>query len=88
MNNCDPTTTGISVQTDIAELKKSVPHIVVGTPGRIKDLVISKKALDFSKVKHFVMDECDSLLEKPDMRKDVQAVFMASHDIFSLATID
>jgi len=78
MNNCDPTTTGISVQTDIAELKKSVPHIVVGTPGRIKDLVISKKALDFSKVKHFVMDECDSLLEKPDMRKDVQAVFMTT----------
>jgi superfamily II DNA/RNA helicase len=34
---------GVSVQTDIAELKKAVPHIVVGTPGRVLDLAVNKK---------------------------------------------
>lgn len=69
---------GIPVTTDQAELKKSIPHIVVGTPGRILDLAVKKKALDLSKVKHFVLDECDRLLAEVDMRKDVQAIFMAT----------
>jgi len=67
---------GVSVQTDIAELKKSVPHIVVGTPGRILDLATTRKALDLSHVKHFVLDECDRLLAEVDMRRDVQSIFM------------
>lgn len=68
--------TGISVQTDIATIKKGVPHIVVGTPGRIKDLVVDKKALDFSKVKFVVFDECDRMLKEADMRKTLQTIFL------------
>lgn len=52
-----------------------MPHIVVGTPGRVLDLATKRNALDLSKVKHFVLDECDRLLAEIDMRKDVQSIF-------------
>jgi ATP-dependent RNA helicase UAP56/SUB2 len=59
-------------------LKKNVPHIIVGTPGRVLDLAVKRKALDLSKVKHFILDECDRMLAEVDMRKDVQSIFMAT----------
>merc|ERR1712025_1077888 len=34
-----------------------------------------EKPLDLSKVKYFVLDECDQMLEKLDMRRDVQDIF-------------
>jgi superfamily II DNA/RNA helicase len=43
---------------------------VVGTPGRILALVKAKH-LDTGNLKHFVLDECDKMLEAVDMRKDV-----------------
>jgi len=39
------------------------PHIVVGTPGRVLQLV-KKKELDLSNVSIFVLDECDKMLEE------------------------
>jgi len=58
------------------EIKESVPHIVVATPGRLLALATDKeKTLDLSKVKHFVLDECDQMLEQLDMRKDIQTIF-------------
>lgn len=39
---------------------------------------MSKKVLDLSHVKHFVIDECDAVLKKLDMRKDVQQIFLAT----------
>jgi len=56
------------------ELKESMPHVVVATPGRLLSLAKSK-TIDLSKVKHFVLDECDQMLEQLDMRKDVQDIF-------------
>ena len=44
------------------EIKEQVPHIVVATPGRLFALA-KDKTLDLSKVKHFVLDECDQMLE-------------------------
>jgi ATP-dependent RNA helicase UAP56/SUB2 len=58
-------------------LEKEVPHIVIGTPGRIKQLV-TEKALKLNNLKRFVMDECDQLLESLDMRRDVQNIFKAT----------
>merc|ERR1711934_531651 len=56
------------------ELKESMPHIIVATPGRLLALC-KDKTLDLSKVKHFVLDECDQMLEQLDMRKSVQDIF-------------
>jgi len=52
------------------------PHIVIGTPGRILALVKEKK-MKLAGIKHFVLDECDKCLEKADMRKDVQQIFIS-----------
>jgi len=65
---------GIALNLNIASLKNEVPNIVVGTPGRIWDL-IEKKYLDISKVKYFILDECDKMLDQLDMRKTVQQIF-------------
>lgn len=42
-------------------LKKNPPHVVVGTPGRVLDLV-NRKCLDFTNLKFFILDECDKML--------------------------
>jgi superfamily II DNA/RNA helicase len=68
---------GTNIRQAIDTLQNDKPHIVVGTPGRILDLV-NRKALDLSHVKHFVLDECDRLLAEMDMRRDVQNIFKAT----------
>ncbi|KAH9921392.1 P-loop containing nucleoside triphosphate hydrolase protein [Fomitopsis serialis] len=57
--------------------KSKCPHIVVATPGRLNALT-RDKVLDASKVKHFILDECDKMLEQLDMRRDVQEIFRAT----------
>ena len=54
----------------IKKLKKDPPTVVVGTPGRILALVRGKH-LETQNIKHFVLDECDKMLEALDMRRDV-----------------
>ncbi|CAG5897398.1 unnamed protein product [Menidia menidia] len=65
---------GLAIKKDEDVLKKNCPHIVVGTPGRILAL-IRNKTLSLKNVKHFVLDECDKMLEQLDMRRDVQDIF-------------
>lgn len=68
---------GMNVANDEKALKQKTPHIVVGTPGRILALVKNKK-LNLRHLKHFVLDECDRMLDQLDMRKDVQEIFKAT----------
>lgn len=65
---------GMPIQKDEEVLKTACPHIVVGTPGRILALINSKK-LNLKHLKHFILDECDKMLESLDMRRDVQEIF-------------
>ena len=65
------------IAKDEQVLKSNCPHVVVGTPGRILALVKSKK-LPLKNLKHFVLDECDKMLEQLDMRRDVQEIFRAT----------
>jgi len=68
---------GINIKQHKNLLASDVPHVVVGTPGRILQLV-KEKQLDLSKLKRFILDECDQMLESLDMRRDVQAIFRAT----------
>ena len=52
---------GIPIKKSI-DLVKSGCDILIGTPGRIADLV-RRKALNVSKIQYFVVDECDHQLE-------------------------
>lgn len=56
---------GTPISADIEKLskKETCPHIAVGTPGRMLALARDKK-LNGAKVKHFVLDECDKMLEQ------------------------
>lgn len=42
-------------------LKNSTPHIAVGTPGRVLDLV-NKGFLKLKHLKYFILDECDMMI--------------------------
>merc|ERR1711910_156240 len=68
---------GLAITKDEQVLKNNCPHIIVGTPGRILALVRSKK-LNLKTLKHFILDECDKMLEQLDMRRDVQEIFRST----------
>jgi ATP-dependent RNA helicase UAP56/SUB2 len=71
---------GIPVNTHKDLLRDEQPHIIIGTPGRILQLA-DEKSLNLKNVKHFVLDECDKMLDSLDMRKDVQRIFkLTPHD--------
>merc|ERR1712224_616324 len=52
-------------------------HIMIGTPGRVLALCRDKD-LKLDKLTQFVLDECDKCLDKLDMRKDIQQIFVAT----------
>ncbi|GER35353.1 ATP-dependent RNA helicase SUB2 [Striga asiatica] len=71
---------GVNIKIHKDLLKNECPHIVVGTPGRILALARDKE-LSLRNVRHFILDECDKMLESLDMRRDVQEIFkMTPHD--------
>lgn len=73
---------GVPTSEDKKTLKEGGgPHIVIGTPGRMLALAAKDKVMDLGRIKHFVLDECDKMLEKLDMRSDVQDIFrLTPHD--------
>lgn len=60
---------GLSVVTQVERLSHT-PHIVIGTPGRLKDL-IDRRALDTKLFTTIVLDEVDRMLDI-GFRKDIQ----------------
>ena len=53
---------GTAVREDLQILKEGV-HVVVGTPGRVYDMV-QRGALRLHKLKQFVLDEADQMLDR------------------------
>jgi len=69
---------GIPVDQDRKKIKdEGAPDIVIGTPGRLLQLV-KERTLKLQSVKYFVIDECDQVLEQLDMRSDVQRIFKST----------
>jgi ATP-dependent RNA helicase UAP56/SUB2 len=68
---------GVPIEENRKELDEKQPQIVIGTPGRVLALTKEKK-LNLEKLGHFVLDECDKCLEKVDMRKDIQTIFIST----------
>jgi len=54
---------GVPVPEHKRILKSEPPHVIVGTPGRILQLV-REKDLPTKSIKHFILDECDKMLEQ------------------------
>jgi ATP-independent RNA helicase DbpA len=55
-------TGGVALGPQLASLEQHPPHVVVGTPGRVQEL-LRKKALDLRGVRTLVLDEGDRLLD-------------------------
>lgn len=54
---------GEDKEREIEWLKNKQPQIVIGTPGRLHDLVIKENVLKIYKTKYFVIDEADMTLD-------------------------
>jgi translation initiation factor 4A len=63
---------GTSVDEDIRGLKEDRPHVVVGCPGRIYDM-LRRRALNHRFVKVCVLDEADQMLSK-DFQQEIHKI--------------
>lgn len=69
---------GTGYEKQITHLKKHKPHVVVGTPGRILDL-INKNYLKLEKASHAILDEADEMLNM-GFFEDVQKILKLFQD--------
>jgi ATP-dependent RNA helicase DeaD len=65
---------GASIRTQILDLKRGT-EIVVGTPGRVMDLM-ERKVLDLSALDWFILDEADEMLDM-GFFEDVETIMAA-----------
>lgn len=73
---------GVNIKIHKDILKNECPHIVVGTPGRILGLA-REKDLSLKSVRHFILDECDKMLESLGMALILDmAAFILNFSIF------
>ena len=70
---------GTDVRDDIDSLKNGV-HIVVGTPGRISDMLRQKK-MRFDDLKIFVIDEADEMLST-GFAEQVKEMYVPRQNLF------
>ncbi|KAI8142793.1 ATP-dependent RNA helicase eIF4A [Fennellomyces sp. T-0311] len=54
---------GTNVREDIAKLQAGC-HVVVGTPGRVLDMIQNRRAFKTDSIKMFVLDEADEMLSR------------------------
>merc|ERR1719361_1616856 len=84
--DCHACIGGTNIAVDIRQLEQH-PHIVVGTPGRVKDM-IERKHLRTKHIKMFVLDEADEMLNRGfkdqiyeifrNMNSDTQAILLSA----------
>lgn len=79
---------GMNVDRQIRDLKRR-PHVIIGTPGRLKDL-IERRALQLKNMTTLVLDEADRMLDMgflPDIRQIVGVMPRERQTLFFSATI-
>lgn len=69
---------GTSIRDDIKDIKKNKPHIVVGTPGRVLNM-IEKGVIKCDDMKCIVLDEADEMLSD-FFQKQVYSIFRLMND--------
>jgi len=65
---------GVPFKESVRVITSDKPHILIGTPGRIIHL-IEENYVNLKRLKRFIIDECDNMLDQIDMRKQVQDIF-------------
>jgi ATP-dependent RNA helicase RhlE len=79
---------GVNIDRQIRELKRR-PHFIIGTPGRLKDLM-NRRVLQLKNMTTLVLDEADRMLDMgflPDIRQIVNEMPTERQTLFFSATI-
>jgi ATP-dependent RNA helicase RhlE len=79
---------GVNVDRQLRDLKRR-PHFIIGTPGRLKDL-IERRHLQMKNMGVLVLDEADRMLDMgflPDIRRIVSEMPAERQSLFFSATI-
>jgi ATP-dependent RNA helicase RhlE len=79
---------GVGINPQISDLRRK-PHFVIGTPGRLKDL-LERRALSLGDFKTAVLDEADRMLDMGfinDMRAILKLLPAPRHTLFFSATL-
>jgi superfamily II DNA/RNA helicase len=80
---------GLNINFQIDQLKRN-PEFVIGTPGRLKDLELNCRALNFSQFTSIVLDEVDTMLDMGfinDMKYIINKLPQNRHSLFFSATV-
>jgi translation initiation factor 4A len=73
---------GTSVNEDI-EYLKTPPHIIIGTPGRIFDM-IKRKKINMTSIQLFILDEADEMLSR-GFKDQIYNIFQYLHESVQVA---
>lgn len=87
--HCVPVYGGVRMQEQLHQLGRR-PHVVVGTPGRVMDL-LQRRAIHFDELRMAVLDEVDRMLDigfRDDIRKILGQIRNPHQTVFVSATID
>lgn len=79
---------GVNIDRQIRDLKRR-PHVIIGTPGRLKDL-IERRVIQLKNMTTLVLDEADRMLDMgflPDIRRIVGAMPRERQTLFFSATM-
>jgi ATP-dependent RNA helicase RhlE len=79
---------GVNIDRQIRDLKRR-PHFIIGTPGRLKDLM-QRRVLQLKNMTTLVLDEADRMLDMgflPDIRQIVNEMPSDRQTLFFSATI-
>jgi superfamily II DNA/RNA helicase len=74
---------GTSIQHDSEELKRRTPHIIIGSSGRIYDM-IQRRRINVHTVKLFVLDEADEMLAR-GFKDQIYNIFQHFNDNVQVA---
>lgn len=79
---------GVNIDRQIRDLKRR-PHVIIGTPGRLKDLM-KRRVLQLKNMTTLVLDEADRMLDMgflPDIRQIISEMPNERQTLFFSATI-
>jgi translation initiation factor 4A len=74
---------GTSIQEDIQSLKSCIPHLIVGCPGRVYDMM-RRKFITSKMVQLIILDEADEMLSS-GFKEQVYNIFRCFHNDVQVA---